>query len=149
MRVVFQRVERASVRSEHGQVAIGGGAVLLVCVEQGDTIAAADWMANRISHLRVFADDTGKMNRSLLDTQGSVLLVSQFTLAARVTVANAKGNRPSFGLAAHPDQARSILAHLTNALVSAGLKLEQGWFGADMKVELVNDGPVTIVLEHP
>ena len=143
MRAVIQRVSEASVTIGADVVGqIGTGLLVLVGVEAGDTPADADWLAGKVTQMRIFPDDAGKMNRSLVDVQGGLLVVSQFTLAADVR----GGNRPSFTGAAGPDQGRALydavlqLARARHPVVQAGV------FGADMQVALVNDGPVTIPL---
>ena len=140
MRIVVQRVARAAARPGG---AIGPGLVLLVGVAEEDTEADADRLAGRVARLRVFANDDGKFDRSLLDTGGAALAVSQFTLIADT----AKGNRPSFSGAARPERAEPVYERFCNALRALGVPVETGVFGAQMEVELVNDGPVTIVLE--
>lgn len=109
---------------------------------RGDTTAQADKLASKISKLRIFQDDAGKMNLSLRDIGGSALVVSQFTLAA-----DTKGNRPGFSTAAPPDEGKALYEHFTDALRAAGVPSETGVFGADMKVSLTNDGPITIWLD--
>ena len=140
MRIVVQRVARAAARPG-GE--IGPGLVLLVGVADGDTVAEADRLAGRVARLRIFANDDGKFDRSLLDTGDAALAVSQFTLIADT----AKGNRPSFSGAARPERAEPLYDRFCNALRELGVPVETGVFGARMEVELVNDGPVTIVLE--
>jgi D-aminoacyl-tRNA deacylase len=144
MRAVVQRVSRGEVRvagAPTGQV--NTGLVVLLGVATGDTTADADAVASKIAGLRVFADANGKMNLDVGAVEGSVLLISQFTLLADV----GKGRRPSFVGAARPDEARTLLDRVANRLVAAGLVVEHGEFGAHMEVELVNDGPVTIVID--
>jgi D-tyrosyl-tRNA(Tyr) deacylase len=143
MRAVCQRVSRAEVRVE-GTVTgqIGAGLVVLVGIAQGDTAEDADRLAGKIARLRIFEGDTGKFDRSLLDSGGAALVVSQFTLIADTR----KGNRPSFTDAAPPDVAEPLYERFCEALTSLGVTVERGFFGARMAVELVNDGPVTIVL---
>lgn len=144
MRAVLQRVSRASVEAGSERAGgIGPGLLVLIAAEKGDAPAQADWIARKIAELRIFEDDAGKMNRSVVEAGGSVLLVSQFTLAADCR----KGRRPSFARAALPDEAKPLLARVREGLERAGLTVEEGRFGEHMKVELVNDGPVTIVLE--
>ena len=140
MRVVVQRVARASVRPGG---AIGPGVLALVGVAEGDGEAAADRLAGRVARLRIFEGEDGKFDRSLLDTGGAALVVSQFTLIADT----AKGNRPSFSGAARPERAEPLYERFCAALRDQGVPVETGVFGARMEVELVNDGPVTIVLE--
>jgi D-tyrosyl-tRNA(Tyr) deacylase len=140
MRAVLQRVSRAS--STPGG-AIGAGLCVLLGVAAGDDEAGATRLAAKVAQLRIFENDEGKFDRSLLDTGGEALVVSQFTLLADT----AKGNRPSFSGAARPEVAEPLYERFAQALRDLGLKVETGVFGARMAVELVNDGPVTIVLE--
>ena len=145
MRAVLQRVLRASVEVEERTVGtIEHGLLVLLAVEKDDTQAEADWIAGKIAALRIFEDDERKMNRSVLEVGGSVLLISQSTLAADCR----KGRRPGFDKAADPEQAKPMIAHTKKTLEAAGLVVAEGEFGAHMKVELLNDGPVTIVLER-
>ena len=142
----MQRVSRASVRVEGREVArIDAGLLLLAAVVRGDGDAQAVTAAEKVSGLRIFADDAGKMNLDVRQSRGAVLLVSQFTLAASLE----RGRRPSFEGAAEPAVAREVLARLATELRDRGLHVGEGVFGADMAVELVNDGPVTFVLEVP
>jgi D-tyrosyl-tRNA(Tyr) deacylase len=144
MRALVQRVSRASVTVEGRPVgAIGAGLLILVCAMQGDGEAAADSLAQRIAKLRIFKDEAGKMNRSLLDTHRAALVVSQFTLAADTS----RGNRPGFSAAAPPDEGRRLYERFAAALSAEGVAVATGEFGADMDVELVNQGPVTIWIE--
>lgn len=144
MRIVLQRVSSASVRVEGGEVAsIGPGLCLLAGVARGDGDPEVEAAAAKIAGLRVFPDSGGKMNLSLADVGGAVLLVSQFTLVGEVS----KGRRPSFSAAAAPEEARGVLESLAGALRERGLSVAQGVFGAQMEVESVNDGPVTLILE--
>ena len=150
MRAVLQRVSKASVDLA-GELPervgeIGRGLTVLLAVQKGDTRPEAEWMARKIAELRIFEDPDGKMNRSVadLDPPGEVLLVSQFTLAADCR----KGRRPSFVNAAPPDEATALLALVKAGLEEAGLRVAEGRFGEHMRVSLVNDGPVTIVLER-
>jgi len=144
MRAVVQRVSRASVAVE-GKIAgeIGRGFLVLLGVAKSDTTAAADYLAEKISGLRIFEDVAGKMNLALADVQGAVLAVSQFTLIADVR----RGKRPSFDSAAPPDQARKLYQYFVERVRALGLRCETGVFQAMMQVELVNDGPVTILLD--
>ncbi len=144
MRALLQRVSHASVIVD-GQVvaAIGHGFLILLGIGQGDSEAQVQTLEEKIVHLRVFGDDEGKMNRSLLDISGEALVVSQFTLYADVR----KGRRPSFTNAAPPALAEPLVERFKEALVAHGLKVEGGIFGAHMEVELLNDGPVTIWLD--
>src|SRR4051794_16308563 len=145
MRIVLQRVSRASV-SIGGRVtgAIGIGYCILVGFTHGDTVAQVDWMAEKVAGLRLFSDPAGKMNLSLKDVGGAVLVVSQFTLYGDA----AKGRRPSFIDAARPDVAIPLYERFVALLRGQSLRVETGEFGADMQVELVNDGPVTLWLER-
>jgi D-tyrosyl-tRNA(Tyr) deacylase len=142
VRIVVQRVARAGARPGG---AIGPGLLLLVGVAEADTDAEADRLAGRVARLRIFAGDDGKFDRSLLDTGGAALVVSQFTLIADT----AKGNRPSFSGAARPERAEPLYERFCASLRDLGVPVETGVFGAGMEVELVNDGPVTIVLDAP
>jgi D-tyrosyl-tRNA(Tyr) deacylase len=143
MRAVVQRVARAEVRAE-GRVRaeIGHGLVVLLGVARGDAPEAAARLAGKVARLRVFGDDEGRFDRSVLDVGGWVLVVSQFTLIADT----AKGNRPSFTDAAPPEEAEPLYEGFCAALRAGGVRVETGVFGARMELELVNDGPVTIVL---
>jgi D-aminoacyl-tRNA deacylase len=140
MRAVIQRVARAT--STPGG-SIGPGLCVLVGVAEGDDAATAVRLADKIARLRIFENEEGKFDRSLLDTGGAALVVSQFTLLADT----AKGNRPSFSGAARPEVAEPLYERVAEALRDLGIQVATGAFGARMAVELVNDGPVTIVLE--
>ena len=143
MRAVVQRVAQASVTVEGRVVGeIGPGLLILLCAMQGDDEARAERLAAKVAKLRIFKDEAGKMNRSILDTRGAALVVSQFTLAADL-----RGNRPGFSTAAAPDEGRRLWQHFTDALEAQGIPTAQGEFGADMAVALVNDGPVTIWMD--
>ncbi len=144
MRAVLQRVTGAEVRID-GAVAgrTGPGLLILVCAMRGDDAASADALAARVAKIRIFADETGRMNRSLLDTGGSALVVSQFTLAADTS----RGNRPGFSAAAPPEEGRHLYERFVRSLEDLGVVAQTGRFGADMQVSLVNDGPVTIWIE--
>ncbi len=144
MRAVVQRVSRARVVVD-GRVTgeIGPGLVVLVAVGRGDTPDAGSAMAEKIAHLRIFDDDVGKMNRSLLDTRGAALAVSQFTLYGDVR----RGRRPGFEQAAPPELANALYEEFVGALRSLGVRVETGIFQARMAVELTNEGPVTILLD--
>jgi D-aminoacyl-tRNA deacylase len=144
MRAVCQRVSSARVLVD-GQVRgqIGAGLVVLLGVARDDDTTVAERLAAKVARLRIFEDDHGKFDRSLVDTGGEVLAVSQFTLIADTR----KGNRPSFTDAAPPDRAEALYSRFIDALRSHGLAVESGLFGARMSVELTNDGPVTIVLD--
>jgi D-aminoacyl-tRNA deacylase len=145
MRVVVQRVSEAAVAIAGREVGrIGTGLVVLVGVEAGDTPADSAWLAGKLAALRIFPDDEGKMNRSVREIEGGLLVVSQFTLHA----ATAKGNRPGFARAAKPEEAISLYeAFLADLEREAGRRPERGVFAADMQVSLVNDGPVTILID--
>ena len=144
MRAVLQRVSRAAVRIDGETVGeIATGFLVLVGVAEGDTEADADYLADKIARLRVFRDDADKMNRALPDVGGAVLVVSQFTLHADTR----KGNRPSFIRAAGPELGERLYEFVKARLAGHGLHVECGRFGAMMDVELINDGPVTILLD--
>ena len=146
VRALVQRVSEASVEAAGEAVAeIGAGLLVLVAAGAGDTAEDAAWMAGKVARLRVLADDDGRMNRSVLDTGGGVLAVSQFTLYGDAS----RGNRPGFTAAAPPDEATALVDAFTAALRELGVPVRQGVFGAHMRVALVNDGPVTIWLESP
>lgn len=143
MRALVQRVTSASVTvDQHIVGEIGTGYLVLVCAMQGDTADSANRLAGKIVKLRVFDDLQGRMNRSLLEVGGSALVVSQFTLAA-----DTKGNRPGFSRAASPEQGRLLYDHFARQVSNLSVPVSTGIFGADMKVSLVNDGPVTIWLD--
>ena len=144
MRAVVQRV--AAARVVVGGVTVGevaGGLCVLLGVARGDGAAEAERLAHRVARLRIFENDEGRFDRSLLDTGGAALVVSQFTLIADT----AKGNRPSFAQAAQPEDAEPLYDAFCASLRELGVRVETGVFGARMAVELVNDGPVTIVLD--
>jgi D-aminoacyl-tRNA deacylase len=144
MKAVVQRVSRASVEVEEKIVGrIDAGLLVLVGVAKGDGDADGRYLAEKIRTLRIFSDEQGRMNRSLQDIGGSVLLVSQFTLLART----ANGRRPSFDDAAPPDEAKRLYERLAAELRAHGIAVETGVFAAHMKVDLLNDGPVTFVLD--
>ena len=144
MRALIQRVTDASVTVD-GRITgqIGPGLLVLVCAMQGDDESAADKLAARVAKLRIFRDEADKMNRSLLDTGGAALVVSQFTLAADTRT----GNRPGFSSAAAPDLGRALYESFADALRKLGIRVETGEFAADMQVSLTNSGPVTIWLD--
>ncbi len=145
MRVLLQRVARAEVRVAERTVGrIGTGFLVLVGLTHGDTDEQLGWMADKIVGLRVFPDDEGKMNRGLTDVGGALLVVSQFTLYGDAV----KGRRPSFVDAARPETAIPLYERFVALLRERGVPVETGEFGADMQVELVNDGPVTLWLER-
>jgi D-aminoacyl-tRNA deacylase len=145
MRVVVQRVSEAAVAIDGREVGrIGTGLAVLVGVETGDTPADAVWLAAKLAALRIFPDEAGKMNRSVVDIDGGLLVVSQFTLHA----ATAKGNRPGFTRAARPDEAIPLYeAFLADLERETGRRPARGVFAADMQVSLVNQGPVTILID--
>lgn len=145
MRAVIQRVTAASVSVDGLTVgSCGKGYMLLVGVMDGDTEKEADTLATKTARLRVFEDENGKMNKSVLDIGGEILCISQFTLCADVK----KGNRPSFTPSAPPAEANRLYEYFVSALLREGVKkVDKGVFGADMQVSLINDGPVTIVFD--
>ena len=144
MRAIVQRVSRAAVRvGEDTAGAIGRGFVVLIGVGRGDIDADADFLADRIAGLRVFADEAGKMNLAIGAVRGAILVISQFTLHA-----DTSQRRPSFIGAAPPDEARRLYEYFISRIRDRGVKVETGEFGAHMDVELVNDGPVTIILDR-
>jgi len=145
MRGVIQRVSAAEVAIAGATVGrIGRGLMVLVGVEEGDAGADGDWLAEKVARIRIFADDDGKMNRSVVDVDGGVLVVSQFTLHASTQ----KGNRPSFLRAARPEEAVPLYEQFLATLErEAGRPVARGVFAADMQVSLVNDGPVTILID--
>jgi D-tyrosyl-tRNA(Tyr) deacylase len=144
MRAVVQRVKRARV-TVAGETTgeVGPGLLVLLGVGQSDTEASADYLADKIAGLRVFDDEAGRMNRAVGEIGGAVLVVSQFTLFGNVR----RGKRPSFDAAARPEQARRLYEYFVDKLRTAGLRCETGRFQEMMEVELVNDGPVTILLD--
>jgi D-aminoacyl-tRNA deacylase len=147
MIAVVQRVTQASVsvESENYHVAIGPGLCVLLGVETGDTASEAAWMAGKLARLRIFRDDEDRMNRSVQDASGEVLLVSQFTLVGNCS----KGNRPSFVRAAEPVIGESLYKHVAMLMQDEhGLNVKMGIFGAMMQVSLTNDGPVTVIVER-
>jgi len=144
MRALLQRVTQASVVVEGSVVGgIGAGLLILLGVAKPDTVAEAEFLADKILNLRIFPDAEGKMNRSLLDIQGSLLVVSQFTLYGDCR----KGRRPGFDAAAPAEQARALYESFVEIARRSGLRVETGVFQAHMEVALVNDGPVTLMLE--
>jgi D-tyrosyl-tRNA(Tyr) deacylase len=143
---LLQRVTQASVVVDGATVgAIGGGLMVLVCAERGDSEKEADALLTKLLAYRVFSDEAGKMNRSVTDVAGGLLLVPQFTLAADTN----SGTRPSFTPAAPPDEGRRLFEHFVRQAKSRHTIVETGVFGADMKVSLTNDGPVTFWLQVP
>ncbi len=145
MRLVIQRVSSASVTVDGTVVGrIGRGFLVLVGVTHSDGEEQADWLARKVAGLRLFEDENGLMNRSLQDVDGEVLVVSQFTLYGDAR----KGRRPSFSHAARPAQAEPLVQHFVAALRQAGVAVQTGVFGAYMQVQLINDGPVTLIVER-
>lgn len=144
MKAVIQRVARARVASGDQQAAIGPGLVVLAGLEAGDTEAQCAWAAAKIAGLRIFDDPEGRMNLSLADIGGEILAVSQFTLAGSIE----KGRRPSFDSAMPAEQARGIFEVFVARLRAEGCRVQVGFFQCHMEVELVNDGPVTFILER-
>jgi D-tyrosyl-tRNA(Tyr) deacylase len=145
MRALLQRVAHASVTVDGDTIGqTGPGLLVLVCAMAGDTEAQADALATKIAKLRIFKDAAGKMNRSVRDIGGGALVVSQFTLAADTS----RGNRPGFSAAAHPDEGERLYEYFADQLAAQGVTVEKGRFGTDMKVALLNDGPVTIWMEQ-
>lgn len=144
MKVVLQRVSEASVQVD-GKIAgeISQGLMLLIGVDENDENADADWLVKKVLDVRIFSDEDGKMNHSVKDIQGEILCISQFTLISDYK----KGNRPSYIKAARPEKAIPLFDYFKDEIKKSGLKTESGIFGADMKVSLVNDGPVTLVLD--
>lgn len=146
MRAVVQRVAEAAVRVD-GQVVgrCGNGLLVLLAVTHDDTEAQARWMARKLAGLRIFEDEAGQMNLSILDVGGSALVISQFTLYGNCR----KGRRPSFVHSARPEHAEPLYERFCDLLAEEGLPVERGIFAADMKVSLLNDGPVTILVDTP
>jgi D-tyrosyl-tRNA(Tyr) deacylase len=146
MRAVIQRVKQSSVKTNDEIVGrIGQGLLVLLCVAKGDSVADADYLANKIINLRIFEDEDGKMNQSLLETGGELLAVSQFTLLADCR----KGRRPSFIAAAEPGKATELYEKFVERVRQKGVAVQTGRFRAMMEVALINDGPVTIIIESP
>ncbi len=144
MRALIQRVSEASVTVDGELIGeIGTGLLVLVCAMAGDDETAASRLAAKIAKLRIFQDEAGKMNRSVSDIGGGILAISQFTLAADTR----RGNRPGFSSAAAPETGKDLYDHFCMALADLGLPVAKGRFGADMKVRLLNDGPVTIWMD--
>jgi D-tyrosyl-tRNA(Tyr) deacylase len=145
MRVVLQRVSEACVRVDSEVVgSIGKGLVVLLAVAKPDTTAQADYLAEKVTGLRIFPDDAGKMNRDVVEAGGALLVISQFTLYGDTR----KGRRPSFDSAAGPEQARALYEYFVEACRSRGVQVQTGVFQAHMAVHLVNDGPVTVICER-
>lgn len=146
MRIVLQRVKQAQVQVGEEVVGrIGAGLLLLVGVGKADAAAAVEFLAAKVLNLRIFEDSLGKMNRSVLEVGGQLLAVSQFTLYGDTR----KGRRPGFDAAALPEQAQPLFDQFVGKLRQSGLVVETGRFGARMEVSLINDGPVTFILEYP
>lgn len=144
MKVVIQRVSEAHVKIEGKIVGeISKGFMLLIGIDENDEKKDADWLVHKILNLRIFGDNEGKLNLSVQDISGEILCISQFTLIADYK----KGNRPSFIKAAKPDKAIPLFEYFKEEISKSGLKTESGVFGADMKVSLINDGPVTITMD--
>ena len=144
MRAVVQRVKSANVKIEDNIIgSIEQGILLLLGVEESDEEKDLDYMCEKVPNLRIFEDENGKMNKSLLDVEGSILVISQFTLLGDAR----KGRRPSFILAAQPDKAIPMYEKYIANMKGKGIYIQAGEFGADMKVELINDAPVTILLD--
>lgn len=144
MKIVIQRVSEASVKVDGKTVGkIGKGLMLLTGIDENDEKADADWLVQKVLNLRIFGDEEGKLNLSVKDISGEILCISQFTLIADYK----KGNRPSFIKAAKPDKAVPLFDYFKEEIAKSGLKTESGIFGADMQVSLINDGPVTIVMD--
>ena len=144
MKAVIQRVSEASVKVD-GEIVgkIGNGLLLLIGIDEEDEQTDADWLIQKILNLRIFGDKEGKLNLSVLNISGEILCISQFTLIADYK----KGNRPSFIKAAKPDKAIPLFDYFKTEIAKSNLKTESGIFAADMKVSLLNDGPVTIVMD--
>lgn len=144
MKAVIQRVSEADVKVS-GEIAgeISMGLLLLIGIDEEDEKSDADWLVQKILNLRIFGDEEGKLNLSVMDISGEILCISQFTLIADYK----KGNRPSFIKAAKPEKAVPLFDYFKTEIAKSGLKTESGIFGADMKVSLLNDGPVTIVMD--
>ena len=144
MKAVIQRVSEANVKVDGNIVGdISKGLLLLIGIDEEDEKNDADWLVQKILSLRIFGDEEGKLNRSVMDISGGILCISQFTLIADYK----KGNRPSFIKAAKPEKAIPLFEYFKTEISKSGLKTESGIFGADMKVSLLNDGPVTIVMD--
>ena len=144
MRALIQRVSAASVAVDGAVIGeIGQGVLILICAMEGDDASKGSALAAKISKLRVFKDDAGKMNRSLVDIGGAALIVSQFTLAADTS----RGNRPGFSNAANPETGRALYESFVGDMAALGISTATGSFGADMAVSLTNDGPVTIWMD--
>lgn len=146
MKAVIQRVKKAQVLVENKSISeIGPGLVVLCCVEKGDDDKVLDWIAEKLVNLRIFPDEQGKFNKSLKDIRGEILLVSNFTICGCLK----KGTRPSFHLAEEPHRAENLLKILAKKIEERGIRVKEGIFGGYMEVVLINDGPVTIILQRP
>lgn len=144
MKIVVQRVKEANVKVDNEIVGkISEGLMLLIGVDEDDDTSDADWLIKKIIDLRIFSDQEGKMNLSVKDISGEILCISQFTLISDYK----KGNRPSYIKAAKPEKAIPLFEYFKQEIKKSGLKIESGIFGADMKVSLLNDGPVTLVFD--
>ncbi len=144
MKALLQRVKQAGVTVNNQKVAqIEHGLLIFLGVEKNDTQQQADYLAKKSAHLRIFEDENQKMNLSVLDVKGKIIVVSQFTLAGDTS----RGNRPGFENAAAPDIAKDLYLYFSEQLKSYGIEVQNGIFQADMKVDLINDGPVTFMLE--
>ena len=144
MKAVVQRVKNANVEIANKSFSsINSGMLILLCIEKGDVIDTIEWLANKITTLRLFDDDNGKMNKSIKDVSGEILVISQFTLAANCK----KGTRPSFDFAEEPQKANELYLKFVDLLKKNELNVKTGRFGANMQVTLINDGPVTFVIE--
>jgi len=145
MKLVLQRVQASAVEVDGKEIArIGKGLMILFGAEKGDTEKEVDFLADKSLNLRIFSDDNGKMNRSCQDVEGEVLVVSQFTLAGDCS----RGRRPGFDKAAPPEEAQRLYQRFVEQMGKSGLTVQQGKFAADMQVEILNDGPVTFILEN-
>ena len=144
MKAVIQRVKRASVKAGELEASIGPGMLVLAGLEEGDTEETCAWAAAKIASLRIFEDEGGKMNTGLQEIGGEILAISQFTLAGSI----AKGRRPSFDRAMNPEAARVLFRHFLDRLKAEHPRVKSGFFQEHMEVELVNDGPVTFILDR-
>ena len=145
MKALIQRVSYAHIKVEGQTVAqINKGILIFLGIEKEDTPEMADFLSRKIANLRIFEDNNGKMNLSVVDIKGEILIVSQFTLVGDTS----RGNRPGFETAATPDKAKTLYEYFSKKVQDIGLFVQNGVFGADMKVELLNDGPVTFMLER-
>ena len=145
MRALIQRVTQASVSIDNSTISeIKQGLLILVCAMNDDNEEDAEKMASKISKIRIFNDEAGKLNKSIIDINGEALVVSQFTLAADTS----RGNRPGFSYAAHPEKGEKLYEYFTQQLQNLNINCKKVFFGGDMKVSLVNDGPITIWLDN-